>query len=134
MIRDVRDPAGLQARLRAAGVPAVVRVASPACGQLVSPTPAPYSDETYRALTQTYSQYLRGWLYVVHPDAIKPGHTLAIMIQGGRSENPSVTSDVLATSHPLCRPAPKLPALPAPTATAPSYVVSDVPSAGPSAP
>jgi hypothetical protein len=127
-IRDTRDPAGLQAKLRAAEVPAVVRVASPSCGTFGGAT-----QETYSALTETYSQYLKGWLFVVHPDGIQPGHTLTILIQrypngqpGGQLE---VTSGVVATSHPQCRPDPGQPALPAPTATAPSDVPSSaVPS------
>ena len=115
-IRDARDPAGLQARLHAAGVPAVVRIASLSCQSFGGGTP-----ETYRAVTQTYSQYRMGWLGVVHPDAIQPGHTLTILIDHS-SVGLIVDMGVVATSHPLCHPEPKMyehvTAPPAPAATA----------------
>lgn len=119
-IRDARDPAGLQARLRVAGVPATVRIASPSCHSFGGGTP-----ETYRAVTQTYSQYRMGWLGVVHPDAIQPGHTLTILIDHS-PVGLIVNMSVVATRHPLCRPTPKVyeQATTPLTSTAPS----DVPS------
>ena len=81
-------------RLHAAGVPAVVRIASLSCQSFGGGTP-----ETYRAVTQTYSQYRMGWLGVVHPDAIQPGHTLTILIDHS-SVGLIVDMGVVATSHP----------------------------------
>jgi hypothetical protein len=72
-----------------------------------------------------------GWLGVVHPDAIQPGHTLTILID----HSPAgliVDMGVVATSHPLCRPAPEMyeqvTAPLTPAATAPSDMPSPVPS------
>ena len=107
-------------------MPAVVRIASLSCQSFGGGTP-----ETYRAVTQTYSQYRMGWLGVVHPDAIQPGHTLTILIDHS-SVGLIVDMGVVATSHPLCHPEPKMyehvTAPPAPAATASSDAPSSVPS------
>jgi hypothetical protein len=94
-INQLKDPAGLQATLRADGLPVNVTFS----GSMLSPSCQPYQTGTMRGVTQ-----IRGDSLVIDPSALPPGTGVAIFDEPGAGmPAPSGTTPTLG-GHPPTHP------------------------------
>jgi hypothetical protein len=104
-INQLKDPAGLQATLRADGLPVSVTFAGP----MLSASCQPYQANTLRAVTQ-----IRGDDLVIDPSALPSGVGVAIFDAAGTG----LAASPSGTTPPLGRTPPTHPALSGPLQTA----------------
>jgi hypothetical protein len=97
-IRQLSDPAGLERRLRAAGVPSVIRAATPSCARWKDDPPGIQNNAA--RLWNTH-----GVLLEIDPRTIRPGTFFAMLIT--RSPDSLMLETMIADSdHPSCSPVP----------------------------